>query len=659
MKDNPISTSNEDQISELEALRGRLAAAERQLAEAQDLVHAIQSGDVDAVVVSGPDGDQVFTLKGAEYAYRALVEAMNEGAATLSPDGMVLYCNGRLSELLGIPMEQVIGNAVTNFVAFDTRAVFDALLTRAQSGDSGKDELEFLSSQGQNIPVYVSVREMKAVETPALCMVVTDLRERKKRDEVVAAGRLATSILDSAAEAIAVCDEGGTIIRANKAMEELCGFNPLFERFETVMPLQVVDRPSSSEKQFSISGALSGLTERAREVCFSRNDGHSIYLLLGAAPIKAASAVVGCVVTMTDITERKKAEGTLKQQADLLRLSFDAIIVWQPERGIESWNHGAEQLYGYSESEALGRSTLELLKTKRSVPLAEVMAMLHESGNWEGELRHTTKDGREIFVSSRHQLIVGSDGVERILQTNRDITESKQAAQALIRAEKLASVGRMASTIAHEINNPLEAIGNAVYLAMTDPGISPQAKEYLEMAMQELERVTHIARQTLAFHRENSAPQLVDLRETVEGVLRIFEVRMKSRGITFERRFEDAGRIRAFGSEIRQVISNLLTNSMDAVQGAGRIICGITPAASNNGVRKLRLTIADTGCGIKPEQLAAIFEPFFTTKEMYGTGLGLWVSKQIAEKHGARIRAHSKPGKGSVFSITFPVAEES
>ena len=306
--------------------------------------------------------------------------------------------------------------------ASEAKRDFEALLVQAWNGEASKPELEFRGSQGNRVPVYVSLRKMRS-EDAALSMVVADLTERKKREELIAAGKLATSILESAAEAIAVCAEDGKIIHANQALEELCNCNPLFQSFAVALPLQDGDGAANN----SISDALSGSTIRSREVSLRRSDGQSISLLLTAAPIQSSSGVLGCVVNLTDITERKLAQDKLRRQADLLRLSHDAIIVWRIDGGIESWNLGAERLYGYSEQEALGRVTHELLKTIRQDPLSEVLRKLHEGGNWEGELHHTTKDGREVIVSSRHQLIVGADGAELLLETNRDITGHKRA----------------------------------------------------------------------------------------------------------------------------------------------------------------------------------------------------------------------------------------
>jgi signal transduction histidine kinase len=241
--------------------------------------------------------------------------------------------------------------------------------------------------------------------------------------------------------------------------------------------------------------------------------------------------------------------------------------------------------------------------------------------------------------------------------TMMDISERKQVEQGLIQSEKLASVGRMASSIAHEINNPLEIIGNAIFLA-TSADVSEEVKGYLELATQELERVTHITRQTLSFHRSEKKPTPIDLSQNIDGLLKLFAPRLKSRGIVVKTRFAEVGPVLATSGEIQQVISNLLTNSMDAIPAHGTIHIRVSRAAQRNGSIRVRLTIADTGTGIPAERLKKIFEAFFTTKEMIGTGLGLWVTKQIVEKYGAKIQVRSKVGGGTLFSVVFPPSKE-
>ncbi len=521
-------------LGEIQHLRAQLQATETRLAEAEEIIAAIRSGEVDAVVVSGPAGDQIFTLQGAEYAYRALVEEMSEGAATLGLDGTILYCNQRLSDLTQRPMEQVIGRQVFGIFSGEFQETFKALFFEARDGRAGSAELELESHDSKASPVYVSLRSMSSAHPVTLCMVVTDLKDKKKNDELLAAGRLATGILDSAAEAIAVCNQSGTIIKANEAFRILSNSNPVFQSFEKVLPLH---EGGPQGKHFTVNEALMGSSIRALEVTFLSSDSQLKHLLLSASPIRSASTIIGCVFTITDVTDMKRAQA------------------------------------------------------------------------------------------------------------------------AVLRSEKLASVGRMASTIAHEINNPLEIIGQSIYLAITDPVISAEAKSYLELAAVELERVALITKQTLAFHRDNSTAKQIDLCELTDSVLRFFTPRLIARNITVKKRYSDLAFIHAFSGEIRQVISNLLSNSMDAVPNEGSIFLRISGVGNSAHGRSIRLLIADTGSGIPQSSLKTIFEPFFTTKEVVGTGLGLWVTKQIVEKHGARIQVRSKPGLGTVFAIDFPAAE--
>jgi len=648
--------------SEIDSLRERLVQVENALAEAQDVIRAIQAGEVDAVVVSGPKGEQVFSLTGAEYAYRALVEAINEGAATISLDGTVLYCNRRLAELVDIPLEQIIGNSASQLFGGESVRIFQAMMERSLNGDPAKAEIDLPWAEGRR-PVYVSLREMNAPGA-ALCMVVTDLSEHKKRDELIAAGKLARSILESAAEAIAVCDETGQIISANKAMEELCGFNPLFRFFDEAVPLEFPDDSKSRQGRFSIASALGDAAYKSTEVTLSRSDGDNFWLLLSSSRIAGTSGVVGCVLTLTDITGRKREEEALRNSERLYRAIGESIDygVWMcaPDGRNIYASDSFLKMVGMTQQECSDFGWGKVLHPDDAERTIAAWKECVRTGNtWECEHRYRGMDGEWHPVLARGVPVRGDDGqVLCWAGLNLDVSNLKRAEQALIQSEKLASVGRMASTIAHEINNPLETIGHAIYLAMTDPDSSDQSKSYLDLAVQELERVAHITKQTLAFHRENQKSAWIDLRESVDGVLRLYAGRLKSRGVKVEKRYSAVPHINAIAGEIRQIVSNLLSNSMDAVQKGGIIRLHVSPAVTSNGSTAVRLSVADTGSGITPEERKKIFEPFFTTKEIIGTGLGLWVTKQIVEKHGGTIRVRSKPASATVFSVVFPVRRE-
>jgi PAS domain S-box-containing protein len=254
-----------------------------------------------------------------------------------------------------------------------------------------------------------------------------------------------------------------------------------------------------------------------------------------------------------------------------------------------------------------------------------------------------------LHVSARP----ASDG---IIVFFRDITEQKRAAAVLIQSEKLAAVGRLASSIAHEINNPLEAVTNLLYLGERADTLD-ENKQYLATAQQELARVSNIATQTLRFHRQSTNPLETSLRELFDDVLTLFHGRISGMGITVERQYHLDPKIVAFAGDLRQVFANLISNSLDASSRSGKIVIRLRAARIISGEEGVRVTVADTGVGIAPETRRHIFEPFFTTKSATGTGLGLWVSSEILKNHRAivRVRSSQSPDRhGTVFSIFFP-----
>lgn len=275
-----------------------------------------------------------------------------------------------------------------------------------------------------------------------------------------------------------------------------------------------------------------------------------------------------------------------------------------------------------------------------------------------GSLRaaHKQSDQREVEADGSvfHQVIHYIPERATVRSYLVDITDRKRAEQALICSEKLASAGRMAATVAHEINNPLEAVTNSIYIAMISPSLDPTLKVHLEVAERELQRVAHIAKQTLGFYREHAKPSVIDICTLVGEVVELYSSKFRSKDICLS--VEHDGRcaqVVAVAGEIRQVISNLLVNAVDASKSKGSVKIR-TSRVPLNGLTYIRVTVADMGTGISALSRGRIFEPFFTTKEVVGTGLGLWVSQQIIEKHKGSIRLRTVEGKGTAFSVFLP-----
>jgi PAS domain S-box-containing protein len=262
-----------------------------------------------------------------------------------------------------------------------------------------------------------------------------------------------------------------------------------------------------------------------------------------------------------------------------------------------------------------------------------------------------------VVMHLPHYVPKNSNGVREIdgvIVYGYDVTEQRRAEGALLQSEKLAAVGRLAASVAHEINNPLESVTNLLYLMEREQDLA-HVQMYVRLAQQELSRVGQIATQTLQFFRQSTVRTTCDLSSTVESVLALYAGRLRNSAIVVQRELEYGVAVRCFDGEIRQVLNNLIGNAMDAMRKGGVLRVRVRWGTDAQGTRGARVTVADTGSGINPAVLARVFEPFFTTKGDLGTGLGLWISTDLLGKHHSSLRVRSLEGKGTVFSFLLPV----
>ncbi len=347
------------------------------------------------------------------------------------------------------------------------------------------------------------------------------------------------------------------------------------------------------------------------------------------------------------------------QELDRLRRRFVAQAAanmgdweWDIRSGEVRWSPEVEDMHGLPRGSFRGRleDWLETIHPDdRERALATVQDAVQNHKEYEIEYRTSRAEGRYCWTTSRGSVEYDGAGEPvRMAGMSMDISTRKHTEEALRKTEKLAAAGRLAATIAHEINNPLEAVTNLIYLARTEPSLDA-SKRLLDAADHELQRIGHITRQTLGFYRETTSPVQIDLSELLKGVVDVFRRKLASRSVGAVVETDGVFSMSGVPGELRQVFSNLLSNAIDACPAGSQIRIRIKQMGD-----RVQVTIADHGSGIPEAARAQVFEPFFTTKKDVGTGLGLWISREIIQNHGGRIRFRSRCGSdksGTVFLV--------
>ena len=316
------SAPGSGQPSDAEALRAENSRLRAELQEAEETIRAIRDGRVDAFVVGRDAPDRVYALESAVGPYRILVEQMQQGAVTVAPDGTVLYVNRGFSLLLDRPREELVGSQFRSLVAIDDRSQLEAVISGEVDRPQGEVRLE--RADGTLVPVYISANDLSDEDSIGVCMLVTDLTRQKQHEELIAAETLARSMLQQAADCVVVCDPDGRVAFASPSAHELCGQNPLGQRFEAMFPLALSGNPASPDGRFD----LDRLDERVSglEVALTRGDEASAPLLLSASPVvDCLGKPLGSVITLADIRALKRAEAELKD-ADRRKDEFLAVL---------------------------------------------------------------------------------------------------------------------------------------------------------------------------------------------------------------------------------------------------------------------------------------------------------------------------------------------
>jgi two-component system, cell cycle sensor histidine kinase and response regulator CckA len=617
-------------------------------------------------------------LKVSEDHFHMLVVGVRDYAIfMLDTDGNIATWNLGAERIKGWKEEEIVGRHFSVFYsqaeAADAKPQRELQIARSvgrfeeESWRYRKDGSRFWASV-----VITPLRDAHGREY-GFAKVTRDMTERRRIERAIKEdeARLA-SVIGSAMDAIITVDEQHNITLFNPAAESMFGCKSeaaLGQSLDRFMPKRFRGAHAEHIRKFGETQATRRKMSEMGSIYGLRTNGEEFPIEASISQVAVGGQKLFTVI-LRDITERMKAEEELRQQASLLSLA--TVLSWDMDKRIVLWTRGAEQFYGYSQKEALGRSPGELLQTEFPMPLAQIERALYARGGWEGELIHTRRDGSRVSVASKWILHRNAQGEpSRILEMNQDITAFKKAQALQLSSQKLESLGTLSGGIAHDFNNILQAINGNAKLAIADLPEDHPVQESLREIAKAGERATDLVRRILAFSRPTEQKRDVQpMQPVVEEAVKLVRATLRA-NIEIKMQFQpDLPAVAVDATQIHQVIVNLATNAAHAIGDRGGVIdlrldsCEVGPADLGRAPglhvgNYVRFCVGDNGCGMNRDTLARIYDPFFSTKPVgQGTGLGLSVVHGIVSSHDGALTVYSDLGRGTQFYLYFPAASE-
>ncbi len=494
---------------------------------------------------------------------------------------------------------------------------------------------------------------------------------QQQNDELVATRHLVEAerqryrdLFDFAPDAYFLTDTNGTIQEANYAAAQLLNVR---QSYFIGKPLLVFVHPAERQKFRQILTQLQQQAEiRGEETQIFHKDGKIDFPAeVTAVTVQGDGKPVSLRWLLRDISARQQTQQKIREQAALLDITKDAIFVRDLQNQILFWNKGAENLYGWQAEDVMGKYAEEIFDQETSLEIEAALKIVVESGSWQGELRKLCKDGKEIIIASRWTLMRdGADLPKSILTVDTDITEKKQLESQLLRAQRLESLGTLASGISHDLNNIFTPILTvAQLLPMKLNNLDERSQQMLKLLESNAKRGADLVQQILSFARGSEGKRtIVQLSHLIEDIKQIIKQTFpKSINLNIDIA-PDLLTVVGDGTQLHQVLMNLCLNARDAMPNGGNLSIYANNICIDANFARMHIearvnsyvliTIADTGVGIPPEIIDRIFDPFFTTKDVgKGTGLGLSIAMGIINSHGGFLEVSSEVGLGSLFQL--------
>lgn len=492
-------------------------------------------------------------------------------------------------------------------------------------------------------------------------MVVGGEWSRRSRIKLRRTRLLFETFLDNSPGAEYLKDESGTYVYTNRTNKS---------RFESdfVGKTDFDIFPKATAQQFRDHDLAVLRDNQPREFIEQTDEADGLHTWLSVKfPVIAADGKRLLGGKSIDITEKQRAEDALRDASAQFRRFLDTapvgLVRCSSDLKYLAANPAYAEIVGVPVEQIVGRPMIEVMGAEALRQISQYVERVMKGQRVEYEALLPYKSG------SRHVHVIwtpdtyGSNQIVGWIASVMDVTQLKRAEEHLHRVEKLAAAGQLAASLAHEINNPLSSVINALYLLKSQTALDDHSRYLVNTAGSELQRVARIVKQSLSYYREGSIQQPVDLTALTEDSLQVFSEKIRHAGITVTKKLVPGTNMVGFADEVRQVIDNLLLNAVEASVHGGRLFVCVRPSRDwrNPAQMGARLTIADTGSGIPRESMARIFEPFFTTKPEKGTGLGLWVVRGIMAKHGGGIKIRSRRHEskaGTVLSIFWPMGKQ-